>query len=331
MASESVSPASASARLSVPSGYSMQSLVRVRLAEIDAEMKELYARLDSLSISRETISNALQSIFYPVLTIPPEIIAEIFKHCVDSAAPGVKQSLVIASVCRAWRHIALDLRPLWTRLRVPLSDGKNWRDRDFNSDRGKIMECWARRAGGCYPLSVDTTTAVQYISEAPTPDHVFGVLGPYCSHVDTLTCRIQTPNPLRGVPLSNDIRGRIPLLRVLNIYVDTNRIGDWRPLLSFAEAPRLRELTLSAYACVSMPERLKLPWGQLTHLTCSELYIDMCTEIPHLTPHLKTFTSLNRRFNSHRDPTSVRLAGPRPLQYSALPQSPFPRVSFTAV
>ncbi|KAJ7649542.1 hypothetical protein DFH06DRAFT_1421105 [Mycena polygramma] len=101
--------ASASAPLSVPNSCSTGSL-RIRLAEIDAKMEDLYARLDNLSVSREHISNALKSVVYPVLTIPPEIIAEIFKHCVDTA--GIKQSLVLASICRAWRQIALDLWPL---------------------------------------------------------------------------------------------------------------------------------------------------------------------------------------------------------------------------
>ncbi|KAJ7131164.1 hypothetical protein C8R44DRAFT_592305, partial [Mycena epipterygia] len=54
---------------------------------------------------------------YPVITVPYEIIALIFVHCLP-ADGRVKPSphaapLLLAQICSAWREIALRTRQLW--------------------------------------------------------------------------------------------------------------------------------------------------------------------------------------------------------------------------
>ncbi|KAJ6474470.1 hypothetical protein C8R47DRAFT_709975 [Mycena vitilis] len=274
----------------VPNGCSKESL-RTRLAEINAEIRDIYARLDSLSVSREAISDALKSIVYPVLTIPSEITSDIFQHCVSEGV-GIKQSLALASVCRAWRYIALDLRSLWADLYIPISSRPPSRGR-------KGLDCWVLRAG-CHPLHVDTTATTDDF-EAPTCDHLFDVLGPYSTQMRTLTCSVTLPH-------ARHTEACIPLLRALNIHLCNSMGGGgtWQ-IQSFGEAPNLREVSLSTTMCVSMPTHIELPWRQLTHMTCSGLYIGMCTEILSLTSHLETFACLNRDEPCYLQPTSVRL------------------------
>ncbi|KAJ7649538.1 hypothetical protein DFH06DRAFT_1208451 [Mycena polygramma] len=281
-------PVDAFSTQSIPTGCSNESL-RTRLAEIDAEIGDLYARLDSLSVSREHISDALKTIVYPVLTIPSEITSDIFQHCVSDTI-GIKQSLALASVCRAWRHIALDLRSLWANLCIPISSRPL-----FGGRTG--LDCWVMRAG-CHPLNVDTTATTDDF-EAPTCDHLFDALGPYSTQTRTLTCSVMLPH-------TNHTDARIPLLRALNIDLCSTMGVTWQ-IQSFAEAPNLREVSLSTSMCISMPEHMELPWRQLTHLTCSGWYIGMCTEIISLTPHLETFACLNRDEPCYLQPTSVRL------------------------
>jgi hypothetical protein len=116
--------------------------LHTRLTEIDAEMAYLQAqlerltveckpaaaaldsivylqvRLERLTVERKSIAAALDSIIYPILTIPPEITAEIFIHYValdewvelHKSASG---PLLLVSICRSWHSIALNLRRLW--------------------------------------------------------------------------------------------------------------------------------------------------------------------------------------------------------------------------
>ncbi|KAJ6509125.1 hypothetical protein DFH09DRAFT_861760, partial [Mycena vulgaris] len=89
-----------------------------RLAEIDAEITELQARLSHLAVTRKPLADALESIVYPILTLPPEITAEIFIHyCALSPWTILHESrsgpLLLANICRTWRGIAINLRSIW--------------------------------------------------------------------------------------------------------------------------------------------------------------------------------------------------------------------------
>ncbi|KAJ6569331.1 hypothetical protein B0H19DRAFT_1256974 [Mycena capillaripes] len=116
-------------------------VLRVRLAEIDGEMAELQVRLDQLATARIPIANALETIVYPILTIPPEITSEIFRqyvaeyplHLPDSYTDSCGPPL-LASICGAWRHIALNLQVIWSNITIyePLTE---------------LLECCLARAG----------------------------------------------------------------------------------------------------------------------------------------------------------------------------------------
>ncbi|KAJ7202285.1 hypothetical protein GGX14DRAFT_570791 [Mycena pura] len=60
-------------------------MLRERLAEIESEMAPIQARLAHLATARKLIVDALESIVFPILRIPPEITAEFFVHYVDWA------------------------------------------------------------------------------------------------------------------------------------------------------------------------------------------------------------------------------------------------------
>ncbi|KAJ7825019.1 hypothetical protein B0H13DRAFT_2122996, partial [Mycena leptocephala] len=86
--------------------------LRKRLAELDAQIAEQKCVLHELS--RELYTTAK----FPVLTLPAELTAEIFGHCLPpSSNMGWYRS--IDSVCRTWRDIALTTPKLWATLDVP--------------------------------------------------------------------------------------------------------------------------------------------------------------------------------------------------------------------
>jgi hypothetical protein len=66
------------ARSTDPSRCSAYTSARTRLAEIDAEIADLEARLKCLTVERRPIARAPNAIVYLILTLPPEITAEIF-------------------------------------------------------------------------------------------------------------------------------------------------------------------------------------------------------------------------------------------------------------
>ncbi|KAJ6568822.1 hypothetical protein B0H19DRAFT_1256530 [Mycena capillaripes] len=73
-------------------------LFRTRLAEMDAEIADLHARLQDHTLARKPIVEVLKSIISPVLTIPPKTTAEISRMTHDT--DGDTQSYVLASVHR---------------------------------------------------------------------------------------------------------------------------------------------------------------------------------------------------------------------------------------
>ncbi|KAJ7635282.1 hypothetical protein FB45DRAFT_681008, partial [Roridomyces roridus] len=82
--------------------------LRARLFELDSLITALQAERDAL----QTESDA---IVYPVLSLPPEITADIFEHCVVSrSTPSPTQApLLFMQVCREWRQVALASPRLW--------------------------------------------------------------------------------------------------------------------------------------------------------------------------------------------------------------------------
>ncbi|KIO09699.1 hypothetical protein M404DRAFT_53135, partial [Pisolithus tinctorius Marx 270] len=54
----------------------------------------------------------------PVARLPNEILALIFLHAIQSPAPNsaLLSQLVISSVCRAWRTVALSTPEYWATI-----------------------------------------------------------------------------------------------------------------------------------------------------------------------------------------------------------------------
>ncbi|KAF7375559.1 F-box domain-containing protein [Mycena sanguinolenta] len=87
--------------------------LRNRLSELDA-------LISSLTTERQRLQDVAGTIFYPVLSLPVEITAEIFQRCIPGQSNLGKSSTeapwVLAQICRQWRQIALDTPHLWQSL-----------------------------------------------------------------------------------------------------------------------------------------------------------------------------------------------------------------------
>ncbi|KAJ7640042.1 hypothetical protein DFH06DRAFT_630186 [Mycena polygramma] len=251
---------------------------RTRLAEIDAEMADLQGRLVRLAAERKPLVEALRSVIYPILSLPSEITAEIFLQYFNRAdiggtdpnlphAPGWIPPcgpLLLASVCRAWREIALALRPIWSKFHLIAND-------NAIPSTEKLFECWLPRTGN-HPLDVDLRAS----------DNLCATLAPYFHQLQAFSCSVDTPETF-----PNDLfRGRLPLLRKLDITFTMYEFDSVpsTAVTAFADAPQLREVLLADF---TLPW-IALPWGQLTHLELQGQSTTSCTEILHHTSRLET-------------------------------------------
>ncbi|KAJ7649432.1 hypothetical protein DFH06DRAFT_1208236 [Mycena polygramma] len=248
--------------------------LRTRLAQLDAEIEELqtslYTRLNQLSAARVSVLNRLDSLVYPILTLPNEITAEIFLHYIADYPlylPGSYRTLtgppLLASVCRAWRHAALNLQAMWSNIRVdPFT-------------KVPLLQCCLARAGR-HALVLDIALVGQ------NAGRTCAALAPHSAQWETFECQVE----LFRAPLflDNGVRGRTPLLKKLVVEGFGDRIHDGGPMTAFSEAPQLRQVELYGISSQS----ISLPWAQLTHLTCCKNNSAQIAEILLRTTHLQT-------------------------------------------
>ncbi|KAJ7770510.1 hypothetical protein B0H16DRAFT_1515718 [Mycena metata] len=133
------------------------SQLRQCLEEVQAEILQHQMHLDALEKRRRELETELGNIVYPVLTLPPELVSQIFVQCLPNhgrvrpRAHAPPHSL--SQVCHLWREIALSSWDLWSSvdllfIRPPGSP------REFpNTGALPLLETWFLRAKDS-PLSV---------------------------------------------------------------------------------------------------------------------------------------------------------------------------------
>ena len=92
----------------------------------------------------------LDSYGYPVLTLPNEIVCEIFIHFlpvypVCAPQTGVQSPTLLTHVCRRWREIALARTTFWKAILLTGYGGRG---------QAQILEAWLSRSGDL-PISID--------------------------------------------------------------------------------------------------------------------------------------------------------------------------------
>ncbi|KAJ7660809.1 hypothetical protein DFH06DRAFT_380049 [Mycena polygramma] len=268
------------------SGVLARGELRERLAQLESEIEGLRTKLSHLASARDSVLETLNLIVYPILTLPNEITAEIFLHYVSNPPralhlPDSYRTLtappLLASVCRVWRHVALNLQAIWSNIRVD------------SLTKVSLLQCCIARAGR-HPLVL----AVSF-KAGQNVDDTIAVLAPYSAQWETFKCRL----PLSQLGcLTNELRGCTPLLRKLMLECDGGGTNH-RRMTAFSEAPQLREVDVSGHG-ISIG-LISLPWAQLTHLTCRRNNPVKIVEMLHRTTHLEKLVL----FNPHSSPTTL--------------------------
>ncbi|KAJ7720927.1 hypothetical protein B0H16DRAFT_1386558, partial [Mycena metata] len=97
---------------------SQRTADRTRIAVIKAKILELERLLSSLNEEKDILQDRLDAYTYPVLTLPNEIVSEIFIHFLPvypKTPPMIGRSSpnVLGQICRRWREIAFGTPALW--------------------------------------------------------------------------------------------------------------------------------------------------------------------------------------------------------------------------
>ncbi|KAJ7139223.1 hypothetical protein C8R44DRAFT_302041 [Mycena epipterygia] len=265
-------------RTTISSPASTASRLRTRVTEIDEETEALESRLRLLAAERHRVLQDLSSITYPVLTLPPEITAQIFTHYLHKPHIGRTRPLhqgrgplILASICRDWRHICLSIRSVWASLQVYPEQYSNGNVEDLLS----LLRCWLSRAGS-HPLDLHVFRS----SSGSISWKIFTLLSNYSSQWRSLGVTLQRPFSFPN----EKIQARIPCLEKLAITI-IKEGGDVPLMMTvwFSVAPRLREVILSGASL----QWISLPWIQLTHLDFRSESTSACVEILKQTPMLE--------------------------------------------
>ncbi|KAJ7088838.1 hypothetical protein B0H15DRAFT_287330 [Mycena belliarum] len=213
---------------------------------------------------------------YPVLTLPPEVVSEIFVNFLPSyperpPPSGMFSPILLCQVCRHWRDIALSTPPLWRAIDLDLQPTKSmhW--------MLHVLRTWLLRSGDC-PLAISLRYPAHF-HEPRAPDlHLSEFLYALLPHIKRLE-HLELIMPFEHLhAIQGDIE--MPLLRHLtfgpsDLPPDADE-PEYAVLTLFANAPQLAHVVL---ADCFVPARLFLPWAQLTHLEGCCLYEQECMAI----------------------------------------------------
>ncbi|KAF7366354.1 F-box domain-containing protein [Mycena sanguinolenta] len=223
---------------------------RACVAETAAQLHNLEHLVAKLRAEQAAAQERLDSYKYPVLTLPNEIVSEIFIHFLATYSrfhSPIRRSILtpLTEICRKWREIALATPALWSGIAFCDSDiPTSLRHR--TSCSSPISE-WLRRSSS-HPLSI--LIIDQYSSPSDMSRATIATLVQHRARWEHAKLHLRDSVRLIDVPL--------PRLRHLDLTLSSPTI-----LWGFHDLPQLRSVVLNRVAAMSVT----LPWAQLTSLT----------------------------------------------------------------
>ncbi|KAJ6492708.1 hypothetical protein C8R47DRAFT_1119552 [Mycena vitilis] len=223
---------------------------RTGVAETRSKILNLEDSLAWMYLEKALAKERLDSYKYPVLTLPTELVSEIFIHSLPlyPLCPpllGFNSPTILLQICRQWREIALTTPALWRAIQLSdphIAFKHQWR----------IADAWLVRSG-CCPLSM-------HVNE----EQLFPALLPCRARLEHLKLIITDPVNL------SPLHGPMPLLRQLDLS-----LGWHLGAFTFDNVPLLHSVTMD-YGALRV---VRLPWAQLTSLTLNHVDREQCGRV----------------------------------------------------
>ncbi|KAJ7166565.1 hypothetical protein C8R43DRAFT_986351 [Mycena crocata] len=234
----------------VTSDQSARAADRARVASLASRIWDL---------QRTLRKKRLNSYKYPVLTLPNEIVSEIFLHFVPAyplAPPlsGLFSPTVLTQICHQWRNIAHAIPALWRAVSLSFTEPFQCDDED-----NILLHSWMSRSRS-YPISFSVNgKGVAY----DDPTQCMATLSSHRVRWEYLEL---SHIPESFLPFLCD---PMPFLR----HLDVSYRDDYSTV-TLGDAPLLRSVKIIDYL-----EPIILPWRQLTSLVLLSVFPYACTEV----------------------------------------------------
>ncbi|KAF7369729.1 F-box domain-containing protein [Mycena venus] len=230
---------------------------RIRLTDIEAQILVLEHSISTLRAEKALVQEMLESYKYPVLTLPNEIMSEVFIHFLPvyplcPPLTGVLSPTCLTQICRQWREIALTTPLLWRAIRL-----SGYLDIPIDILR-HIFDVWLARSACCF-LSID----IGQLDGVNLPE-IFSTVLLHRARLEYLKLHLR-----RLLPPMDE--GSMPVLRHLDLAFDQNLFAT----VAFREVPLLRTVVLNDAAAAIVT----LPWEQLTSLTLRYVFPVECSPV----------------------------------------------------
>ncbi|KAJ7716300.1 hypothetical protein B0H16DRAFT_1801660 [Mycena metata] len=256
--------------------------IAAQITDLECSLQALRAEKKLLEAEQETLQDRLDAYTYPVLTLPPEVMSEIFVHFLPvypERAPqkGLLSPITLGQICRLWRQIAFSTPSLWRTFKLSYAPG---------------ARCNATKL---------TTPTPKLLSNAPA---LVGSPSRWSMHTHrTRWEHLKLFVSVRNLPV---IIGPFPLLRTLTttVWVDGLHDETYRPA-TFHSAPLLRRVAIDNYKDIFLS---MLPWSQLTVLVIKSIDINPCVHVLALAPNLVYCDLTCFRLGEGETPRQVTLA-----------------------
>ncbi|KAJ7429627.1 hypothetical protein FB451DRAFT_1383059 [Mycena latifolia] len=237
---------------------------RAHVEDIKAQILVLKRSVRALRAERKETQGRIDSYAYPVLTLPNEIVSEIFVNFlpVYPCCPpqtGLLSPTLLTHICRRWRGIALATPELWRAILIT-----SYRD---DGRQLHILDSWLSRSG-CFPLSLNIENLFIPISK-----ECLEKLVQHHARWEHVKLGLEARSHLRIIPSA------MPLLCQLELQL--LEPGSTPPV-AYREVPRLRSAILWDF---DYPNGF-LPWSQLTSLTLVVKSPTECTAVLQHTVNL---------------------------------------------
>ncbi|KAJ7700321.1 hypothetical protein B0H17DRAFT_251208 [Mycena rosella] len=115
---------------------------------LEAQILALQLAIGALQQEKDLVQGRLNAYKYPVLTLPNEIVSEIFVHFLPvypqrSPLIGPRSPALLAQICRKWRDIALSTPALWRAVRLTLKKKRRL------EQQLRLLESYLEHSGSC--------------------------------------------------------------------------------------------------------------------------------------------------------------------------------------
>ncbi|KAJ7700329.1 hypothetical protein B0H17DRAFT_251249 [Mycena rosella] len=227
--------------------------LEARIEGIVAQILELQHTIGALQQEKDSVQDRLDAYTYPVLTLPNEIVSEIFVHFLPvyphrPPLTGPHSPALLGQICRTWRDIALSTPELWRAVRLTLNKKRRF------EQQLRLLENYLERSGSCR-LSIELRFTSSD-ADSDTWELLFlQTIARRCVRWEHLKLQMST-NSL------SSIEGPLPLLRSFQVGVYSHDHNN-SSTSAFLMAPLLSRVQMQPY---NYSHFSILPWSQLTAL-----------------------------------------------------------------